>query len=123
MDATEFCALTEEAVAELLADRAGAPSDAPPKERRAAPRWPFPGTAELWVPDETGEAVLQLATCLNLSRHGIGIKADFELPPGLELTLAIHQPEVSFHGRGRVRHCNEIEAGYYIGLEFLFDTE
>ena len=65
--------------------------------------------------------MLRLATCLDLSHHGVGIEADFELEPGLELTLAIHQPEVTMQGRAVVRHCTEIETGYYAGLQFLFD--
>ena len=104
--------------------RGGRPGKPPPQAGNAArPRWPFPGTVELWVANENGVDELRFGTCLNLSPNGIGITTDFELEPGLELPLAIHQPEVSLHGRAAIRHCNEIESGYYMGLEFLFDAE
>jgi hypothetical protein len=38
----------------------------------------------------------------------------------MELAIAIHEPEVSFHGRAAVRHCTEVEDGYYVGMQFLF---
>ena len=46
---------------------------------------------------------------------------DMELPVGLELALAVHQPELSLHGRAVVKHCTEIDAGCYIGVQFLFE--
>ena len=122
MDVTEFCPLTEEAVARLLAGRKDTPSSSPSRERRATPRWPFPGTVEMWVKDDAGLEELRFATCLDLSPHGVGVKAEFELGPGLEFALAIHQPEASLYGRAVVRHCTEIETGYYMGLQFLFEA-
>ncbi len=121
LDTTEFCILTEETLAALLSSRAAASSDRAGDERRSAPRWPFPGTVELWLTDDSGVEELRLATCVDLSCHGVGIKAEFELEAGLELALAIHQPEVSLQGRAVVRHCTEIETGYYMGLQFLFE--
>ncbi|UCE62094.1 MAG: PilZ domain-containing protein [Phycisphaerales bacterium] len=124
MDATEISPLTEEAIAKLLDDRnVRTPSKPYDNGRRQTPRWPFPGTVELWVPGEDGVEEHQLATCLNLSLGGVGMLADIELPVGLELALAIHQPEMSFHGRGAIRHCTAVEPSFYIGLEFLFDEE
>ena len=121
MDATEIKPLTEEAVASLLADQETQIPDVQANGRRRAPRWPFPGTVEMWVPDETGTEQLALATCLNLSRHGLGMLNEEPLTIGLEFALAVHQPEASLHGRAIVRHCTETEAGYYVGVEFLFD--
>lgn len=117
---TEICPLSQPAIAELLhqrLDRGVHGRDC----RRLAPRWSFPGTVELWIPRQNGEEHT-LATSINLSATGIGIRADEPLRPGLELGIAVHEPEVSFHGRAIVRHCTQCPPGYYIaGLEFLFD--
>lgn len=121
METTEICPLTEDAVAELLACRVDEHRNANAKGRRKVTRWPFPATAELWVPDESGLEHYALATALNLSLHGVGIRCDEPLAVGLELAMAIHEPEMSLHGRGVVRHCTEIEEEYLVGLEFLFD--
>jgi len=122
MDTTEICALTEQAVGELLAKRQTWASRADAGGRRRAMRWPFPGTVELWIPDGNGGERYNLATSINLSIDGIGIRADEELRIGMTLSIAIHEPEMSFHGKAFVRHCTETDAGSYIlGLQFLFD--
>jgi len=122
MDTAEICALTEQAVGELLSNRQSWASRADPNGRRRALRWPFPGTVELWIPDENGGERYALATSINLSVAGIGVRADEELRPGLQLAIAIHEPEMSFHGRAVVRHCAETDTGsYIIGLQFLYD--
>lgn len=121
METAEICPLTEDAVARLLACRVGEQRKPKEEGRRKAVRWPFPATAELWVPDENGLEHYALATALDLSVHGVGIRCEERLAVGLELAIAIHEPEMSFHGRGVVRHCTEIEEEYLVGLEFLFD--
>ena len=121
MDATEISALSEEAIARLVAGQSKGLAKPAENGKRQTPRWPFPGTVELWVPDESGVEQHNLATCLNISLHGLGMLFDDELPIGLEFGLAIHQPEASLHGRAAVRHCTETEAGYYIGVQFIFD--
>lgn len=122
MNTAEICALTKEAVGQLLAKRQSRSSRADSTCRRRAMRWPFPGTVELWVPDEDTGEHYALATSINLSLEGIGIRSDEELRPGLQLAVAIHEPEMSFHGRAQVRHCTETDAGSFIvGLQFLFD--
>ena len=123
MDTSEICALTEDAVAKLLAERAAQASGSGTNGRRKAPRWPFPGTVELWIPDENGAEQHTLATSLNLSAYGIGIEIEDAIPVGLELAIAIHEPEMSFHGRAVVRHCTEIEDGYYVGMQFGFGKQ
>lgn len=122
MSTTEICELTEDAVADLLASRARERSDASANGQRRALRWAFPGTVQLWVPDDQGEECLSLATCINLSLHGLGMLCDEPLPIGLQLAVSVHQPEVSFHGRGVIRHCTRTDQGYYAGLQFLFDN-
>ena len=120
MNAAEICPLTRDAVADLLFNReATTPDDG----RRRLKRWPFPGTVELWLPEEDGTERYELATALDMSLHGVGIRCDEPLPPGMELGIAIHEPEISFHGRAVVRHCTEIEEEYLAGVEFVFDPE
>lgn len=123
MDTSEICQLTEEALEKLLAERAVASSGSSVDGRRRAPRWPFPGTVELWVPDANGMEQHALATSMNLSIHGIGVRTDEPLPIDLELAIAIHEPEMSFHGRATVRHCTEVEDGYYVGMQFRFSRK
>jgi len=87
------------------------------------PRWPFPGTVELWIPQADGTELYTLATSMNLSLQGIGIRCEEPLAPGLELGIAVHEPEVSFHGHAIVRHCTEIQDDYLVGLQFIFEDE
>ncbi len=123
MEAVEFIKLTKKSVAKLLASR-GVIGDAPAETgNRRLPRWPFPGTVQLWVPDEDGVEQLVLATSLNLSQLGVGIKTDDSLPTGLKLLIAIHEPEVSLQGQAIVRHCTEVDGGYYVGMEFVYDEK
>ncbi|MGD2109857.1 MAG: PilZ domain-containing protein [Phycisphaerae bacterium] len=122
MEITEICPLSEEAVAQLLAGRNAREPDTEHKARRKVARWPFPGTVELWIPDQQGRERYTLATSLNLGLGGVGIRCDEPLSPGLELALAVHEPEISFHGRGTVRHCTEMGGEYLIGLQFVFDA-
>lgn len=128
METTEICRLTKNAVSALLAERArNEPADRRSHKRetpqRRAPRWPFPGTVELWIPDDAGRQWHALATSVNLSDTGIGVRADQQLRPGTELEIAIHEPEVSFHGRAVVRHCSEVnDDEYLLGMQFLFDV-
>lgn len=91
--------------------------------RRQVPRWSFPGAVELWIPDRRNGERYALATCQNLSINGVGISCEEALKPGTQLPVAIHQPEVSFHGRAVVRHCTRMDSEYYCGLEFVFDRQ
>jgi hypothetical protein len=122
-DASEILPLTRNAVAKLIASRSQ-PRHSSPKEghcRRQRVRWPFPGAAELWIRDDAGIEHHWLATCLDLSLGGIGIRIDRSLSPGTEMDIAVHQPEVSFHGRAVVRHCTPAADGEFtVGLEFCF---
>jgi hypothetical protein len=121
MEATEIYPLTAEIVHRLLASRLP-PSDGNGHAcRRRAARWPFPGTVELWIP-EAGFERYALATCRNLSLNGLGVQADEELSPGLSVGIAVHQPEMSLHGRAVVRHCTATPSGeFLIGLQFQFE--
>lgn len=119
MATSEILPLTTQAIATLLKQRRAGEALKGGGDRRRMPRWPFPGTAELWIPGENGVEYHVVATSLNLSVSGIGVRCDEALKPGLELSVAIHEPEASFHGRAVVRHCTAIENEYLMGLEFL----
>jgi len=122
MQTAEVTVLTERALAKLLADRQGVPAKHTRKCRRQTLRWPFPGTVQLWLPDDVYGESLILATSLNLSIEGLAVRCEEPLEPGTEVTLAVHEPEVSFQGRAVVRHCTENDDGLHcIGMAFLFD--
>ena len=123
MEATEICPLTKATIAELLQGREADLAEYASDERRRSPRWPFPGTVEVWIPQENGEERYLLATCENLGRGGVGVRCDEELPVDWELPIAIHQPERSLHGRAIVRHATWTPKGYYVGMEFVFEHE
>lgn len=120
---TEIRPLSREALEGFLHDRESAAPDDHLGAQRRAPRWPFSWPVELWVPDGTGREEYSLATCRNLSMGGVGVSSDDPIATGQEIPIAIHQPEISFHGRAVVRHCRKTSAGYYVGLEFLFAGE
>ena len=121
MDATEICPLTKEAIIELLSQRTGEAIANSEEGQRRGPRWPFPGPVELWLPCKDGVDEHVLATCENLSPRGVGILCDRELDLEKNLAIAIHQPEMSLHGRAWVRHCTPCKGEYYIGMEFNFE--
>ncbi len=121
MDAMEIYRLTEKAIDGLLSEQEQDRNTATAACRRRTKRWPFPGTVEMWLPDEKGVEQIALGTCVNLSRQGLAMFYEEELPLGLEMAMAVHQPEASLHGRAVVRHCAAKDEGFYIGVEFLFD--
>ncbi len=121
MNTAEIMPLTKEAVHNFLLTQAGIESQGL-SERRSTQRWPFPATVELWIKDDSGVEQYALATCINLSLYGLGILYDDLLSENEEVGIAIHEPEVSFHGRAIVRHSTSIEDGYYVGLCFVFPS-
>ncbi|MCH7703436.1 MAG: PilZ domain-containing protein [Planctomycetes bacterium] len=122
MKTDEFQQLTCENVTRVLVARGGSCPEDDPSDRRKVPRWPFPGPVELWVPlsgrpsDETEHV---LGTTLDLSTSGVGLHCDCELPVGLTLAIAIHEPEVTLHGDATVRYCAPCPDGFKVGLEFV----
>lgn len=116
----EFVPITADAILDLLRERYGhAPEQSDP-DRRRRPRWPFPGTVELWIPDENGDELYLHARALNLSPLGLGILADDDLPVGRRVSLAIHQPEFTLFGDAVVRHASPTTDGRLVGLQFLY---
>ena len=121
MDAMEIYRLTEEAIDRLVSEQERDSNTATAECRRKSKRWPFPGTVEMWLPDENGVEQIALGSCVNLSRDGLAMLYEEALPLGLKMAMAVHQPEASLHGHAVVRHCSAKDDGFYIGIEFLFD--
>lgn len=118
MDAEEIVKLTPDSIRELLNLRAvPAVSKHGPGGRREE-RWPFPGTVEIWLPDDCyGERHI-LATMHNLSPSGLAMRTRRPIATDTRVSLALHQPEMSCYGHGIVRHCTRANVGYLIGVEF-----
>jgi hypothetical protein len=123
MDAENIVKLTPEAVQILIDEQSGVavPKQAPGQRREH--RWPFPGTVEVWLPEDSyGERHL-LATLHNLSPHGLAMRARRPLAARTRISLAIHLPEMSCYGSALVRHCTRAHVGYLVGVEFVFESE
>jgi len=124
METVDIHPLTRQAVCKFLGDRLSKQHGGPVDCKRRANRWPFPGTVELWLPCAGGGDRYALATSINLSEDGIGVKFDEPLEPGIDTGIAFHEPEASFHGYATVRHCTELEdETYFIGMQFRFDDD
>lgn len=120
-DTSEVTLLTEESLEALLAERRGVSVTKSKQCRREVVRWPFPGTVQLWLHDDEFDERLVLARSLNLSVKGLAIRCEEPLEPGTVVTLAVHEPEVSFQGKAVVKHCTQNDDDVYcIGLAFVF---
>lgn len=123
MDAERIVKLTPEAVHELVeSQRVEAIAKAPPGNRRDD-RWPFPGTVEVWLPEECYGERHVLATLHNLSVHGLAMRSRRPIPVEAKVSLAVHQPTLSCYGHAVIRHCTQAHVGYLIGAEFMFHEE
>ena len=123
MDAERIVKLTPETIRELLdSQRIDVHSKNMPCNRRDE-RWPFPGTVEVWLPDECyGERHL-LATLHNLSPNGLAMRTRRPIPSATRVSLAVHQPALSCYGHAIIRHCTRAPVGYLVGVEFDFQEE
>jgi hypothetical protein len=123
MDAEKIVKLTPEAIRELLESHRINVQEKNPPGLRKEERWPFPGTVEIWLPDECyGERHL-LATLHNLSQNGLAMRTRRPIPSSTRIALAIHEPELSCYGHAIVRHCTRAPVGYLIGVEFFYQSE
>jgi hypothetical protein len=123
MDAERIVKLTPESIAELLSARQVAATAIHAPGQRRSERWPFPGTVEVWLPDECYGERHVLATLHNLSAGGLAMRSRRPIPTDTRLSFALHQPELSVYGTGLVRHCTRAAIGYLIGIEFVFTPE
>jgi len=123
MDAEQIVKLSPDAITAMVRQyQVACHHNTMPGQRRED-RWPFPGTVEVWLPDECyGERHL-LATLHNLSSHGLAMRTRRPVPTDTRLSLAIHQPELSCYGHAVVRHCTRAPVGYLVGVEFVFTEE
>jgi len=123
MDAEKIVKLSPESIRELLdAWRVKQHPKHEPDARRKE-RWPFPGTVEVWLPDECYGERHVLATLHNLSEGGLAMRARRPVPTGTRLSLAVHEPSLSCYGHAVVRHCTRASVGYLVGVEFIFNEE
>jgi hypothetical protein len=123
MDADRIVKITPNSIRELLAARQPRMILKNPLGKRSEERWSFPGTVEVWLPDECyGERHI-LATMHNLSEHGLAMRSRLPISTGMTISLAIHEPELSCYGSGLVRHCTRVHSGYLIGVEFIEPAE
>ncbi len=123
MDAERIVKLTPESVRELIDSRRVNVVAKQPPGKRKEERWPFPGTVEVWLPDECYGERHVLATLHNLSPNGLAMRSRHPVPVNSRVSLAIHEPELSAYGEAIVRHCTRAHVGYLVGLEFTFRTE
>ncbi|MCB9850995.1 MAG: hypothetical protein H6817_09875 [Phycisphaerales bacterium] len=120
MQTEEFIPLSADAVLDILHERYGYCDDRDANERRGRTRWPFPGTVELWVPNEDGGEEYLLARALNLSPLGVGILVEDDIPMDARVSIAIHQPEATLFGKALTRHASPTPEGTLVGLQFLY---
>lgn len=120
MDAEKIVKLTPDAIGELLASRQVESTPKQARGNRSEDRWPFPGTVEVWLPENCYGERHVLATLHNLSANGLAMRARRPAPSGVRIEIAIHLPQLSCHGAAIVRHCTRAAVGYLIGVEFMF---
>jgi hypothetical protein len=121
MQTEEFIPLTKQTLREILSVRYAARVTSDKDSRRRQPRWPFPGTVELWITNREGHDEHILGRALNLSIAGIGVLMEEYIAEGEQVRIAVHQPEATFLGNALVRHTSLTEHGFRVGLEFVFD--
>ena len=123
MDADQIVKLTYEAIGELLNARAVNAGPKQPPGMRRSERWPFPGAVEVWLPNECYGEQHMLATLHNMSEHGMAMRSRRPIQTGTKISIAIHEPDLSVYGHAVVRHCTRVQAGYLVGVEFIFEAE
>jgi hypothetical protein len=124
MDAEQILKLSPDVIRELLEARhTNAIAKDAGHEKRRSERWPFPGTVELWLPEECYGERHVLATMHNLSVEGLAMRARRPISAGTKISIAIHQPELSCYGHCIVRHCTQAPIGYLVGVEFCFTED
>jgi hypothetical protein len=92
----------------------------PRKERRRSPRTLITGSITiLWGRNPQEENVMQ-AMLMDISAFGARFRLGTRIPPGSWLMFNHHKIGIS--GRGTVRHCRMVKAGYEVGVEFSGGT-
>ncbi|MFH1745903.1 MAG: PilZ domain-containing protein [Planctomycetota bacterium] len=123
MDADRIVKLSPKAIQQLIdSQQIKSESKQGPGKRRVE-RWPFPGTVEVWLPDDCYGEQHHLATLHNLSINGLAMRTRRPIATDTKVSIALHQPELSAYGHAVVRHCTRAHAGYLVGVEFCFYPE
>jgi len=120
MDTSEFVKLTPETAAALIISQIRDRAFSEPLGQRRKPRWPFPGTVELWLPDEAESERHIFGTAINISADGIAVRCDEKPTIGTACAIAIHLAEATYHGRAVVRHVTQTSRDYILGVQFTF---
>jgi hypothetical protein len=123
MDAERILKISPDVIRDLLASQARRTQSKHPPGHRVTERWPFPGTVEVWLPDDCYGERHVLATLHNLSLGGLAMRTRRPIPSETRLSLALHQPELSCYGHAIVRHCTRAPIGYLVGVEFVVLAE
>ena len=123
MDAERIVKLTPEAIHELMGAQNVKAESKQAVERRQEERWPFPGTVEVWLPDDCYGERHVLATLHNLSSTGLAMRTRRPIPTDTRISLALHEPALSCYGNAIVRHCTRATVGYLVGVEFFYEPE
>ncbi len=123
MDAEEIVKLTPQAIRDLVESYQVKTIPKRHPGQRREERWPFPGTVEVWLPENCYGERHVLATLHNLSPHGLAMRSRRPIPKDTIVSLAIHQPQMSCYGHAIVRHCTRAHVGYLVGVEFIFRPE
>ncbi len=119
MDAEKIVKISPDVIATLLSIPATQTAAKDEGGRRSENRWPFAGAVEVWLPDSCYGERHMLATLHNLSLHGLAMRTRRPIPQDTQISLAIHQPQLSCYGHAIVRHCARAHVGYLIGAEFI----
>lgn len=123
MDAEHIVKLSPDNVRELIDAIQIDSQPKHPRGKRSEDRWPFPGTVEVWLPDDAYGERHVLATLHNLSPGGLAMRTRRPIATDTRLSLAIHQPAMSLYGHAITRHCTRAPVGYLVGVEFIFNEE
>jgi hypothetical protein len=123
MDAERIVKMDPDVVRELLDSQNVKAEAKRGAGKRLVERWPFPGTVEVWLPEDCYGERHVLATLHNLSAHGLAMRTRRPVPTGTRVALAVHQPELSCYGHALVRHCTQAAVGYLVGVEFFYPND
>jgi len=123
MDAERIVKMSPDVVRELLDSQNVKAEAKHAPGKRQHERWPFPGTVEVWLPDECYGERHVLATLHNLSAGGLAMRTRRPVPTDTRIALALHQPQLSCYGHALVRHCTQAAVGYLVGVEFFYPGE
>jgi hypothetical protein len=102
------------------ADDSGMANQVRKVEQRRDTRQPLTGKLRLLWEDNEGKHQVCRAELENVSRSGIKIRVDVQMPPCTYVT--VNDRDIGIMGRGSVRYCRFERGKYSVGLEFVGGT-